>query len=92
VRGDWAYADSNGDGNINPDGYSDSHADRNSGCDSHIHAHGNSDSYSHANRYANSHTDSNTNGYAYLHASRHTRAVDGGRDISLHSVWSGCGE
>lgn len=34
----------------------------------------------------------NANANAYVHTRRHAWGVDGGRCISLHGVWSGCGK
>jgi hypothetical protein len=82
LRDSNTYA--NADANSNGDSY----------CYSHIHAYSDCYGYSHPDSYPYSYGNSEcyTNGYAYLHTSRHARAVDGGRDISLHSVWSGCCE
>ena len=62
-----------------------------------------SDGVNHANAYSDANTNANTDSHSnrYSHRDtfcdadlctwRYARAVDGGRCLSLHSVWSGGG-
>ena len=71
--------------------YAHSYGDR----DSHINtdSHADSDTHTDANADSNSDTDRNRNTYSHanVHTGRHARAVDGGRCLSLHGVWSSRG-